>query len=125
MSKRGQLLWCSCRVFDEPWKISNAAPGVNSIVMELEWSGPTEITASVGNVVNTSSSGGIMTGPVPLIGGYLPHWSNVTIGRIAIPGGFPDCPAEQIKQMQIPYWPALTLTLAFTAWSGKSVFNHL
>src|SRR5205823_5420100 len=111
MSHRGQMRWFSYRVFDEPWKISKAAPSADGGSLQLDLSGPSEVISSSANVVSISNSGAMLRRS--LASSSLPHWSSATIGRQPTQGGFPDSPAQQMKEVQIPYWPGLTLAVAW------------
>src|SRR5438045_725019 len=60
MSHRGQMRWFSYRVFDEPWKISKAAPSADGGSLQLDLSGPSEVISSSANVVSISNSGAML-----------------------------------------------------------------
>jgi hypothetical protein len=124
MSHHGQVRWFSYRIFDEPWKLWRVTANTNSILVELQMSTPGELISSSGFASSYSFSMSMVSEPVALKAGYLPHWKSETVGRISVPGSS-DLPAKQSRQRQIPYWPALALAMVWSGYSTRSVFNGL
>jgi hypothetical protein len=138
MSYRGQMNWFYFHLFDDVWRIWKVAPASDSISISLDFRNEPapdppkhDGSSSVGSFSVAATGSIIMmnaSATSPLDNGCFPHWRSETIARQAVPGNFPDfpdTPAEQIRQVQIPYWPALLLAAACAALSGKRVFKDL
>jgi|SRR6185436_16612412 len=122
MSHRGQVRWFSFQIFDAPWKISKSSLAADGGSIQLNLRGRSEVLSSSRSAGSISLSGAMMT--KPLTEGYLPYWWSVTVARQAIGDTGPDLPPQRMKELQIPYWPALMIALVCTAFSSRLVLKH-